>query len=64
MSMHLEFEPHSWYMGAAIEHRVSFPRKIAWVAYIEDGMITYSVINITASTLKQLKQKIKEYRNR
>lgn len=64
MSLHLEFTPHSWYKGAAIEYRPSFPRAIAWTAYIEDGMYTYSVIELCAGTLKELKMKITNYRNK
>lgn len=74
MSMYLEFDPHSWYMGAAIRDnaRTDYiggntathiqPRR--WSAYIEDGMVTYSVIELHAHTLAELKSKIKEYRGR
>lgn len=63
MSMHLEFEPHSWYRGAAIE-KTAHKSGWFWTAYIEDGMRTYSIIEVTASTLKELKQKITKYRSK
>ncbi len=67
MSMQLDFTPHSWYMGAAIEKTGIHHNDIRdwpWNAYIEDGMITYSVIELHATTLAELKQKIKAYRSK
>lgn len=74
MSMYLEFDPHSWYMGAAIRDNSQTDRKDGnswthiqpqrWTAYIEDGIRTYSVVELHAHTLSELKQKIKEYRNK
>lgn len=64
MSMYLEFEPHSWYMGAAI--RAPYLQgdtwaQIDWHGYLEDGMITYSVIEFKADTLRELKLQIKAW---
>jgi len=65
MSMHLEFEPHSWYRGFAIKKTEAYnhPYPYIWEAYTDDGM-TYSIIERKAYTLKALKQQITEYRNR
>lgn len=67
MSMYLEFEPHSWYMGAAIKkwdgvgYKYHFNASgYKWEAYIEDGN-HYTVNILGADTLKDLKDKIKEY---
>lgn len=66
MSLHLEFEPHSWYKGFAIKKDVHphFSSMIDWSAYYEDGMYTYSVIELYGDTLKELKQKITAYHKR
>ncbi len=68
MSMFLEFTPHSWYMGAAIQcieldvFRKHYIRTRQYRAYIEDGMYTYSVIeDKTTKTLAECKQQIKAY---
>lgn len=58
MSMKLDFEPHSWYMGAAIEH---VKRDHEWYAYYEDGMVTYSVITFRDTTLAGVKQQVKRF---
>lgn len=47
-------------MGAAIEHK----NDGAWVGYIEDGMITYDVIELKYNTLTALKQRIKAFYGR
>lgn len=65
MSMHLEFEPHSWYMGFAIKQndRHDARNNIAmyeWDAFIDNGN-TYRIDEVNARTLKQLKFKIREY---
>lgn len=67
MSMYLEFEPHSWYMGAAIQ-KLEVPYENGegvagniWNGYLENGW-NYSIVEFSALTLKDLKQQIKEYR--
>ena len=69
MSISLNFTPHSWYMGAAIEKQYQVNRngkflRVQWFGYIEDGMYTYSVIELDANTLKDLKQQIKAWHER
>lgn len=72
--MYLNFEPHSWYRGAAIkDNRASGHEQGAlerpieptegyrWSAYIENGN-TYRVDERHADTLKELKQNITKYR--
>lgn len=68
MSMHLEFEPHSWYMGFAIRDNGKLTaddggnvRGFRWEAFTDDGN-TYRIIELEADTLKDLKKQIKEYR--
>lgn len=66
MSLHLEFEPHSWYMGFAIKDNrfksYGDPKnRDTWEACTDDGN-TYQVVELGADTLKDLKQQIKEYR--
>jgi hypothetical protein len=63
--MSLNFESHSFYMGAAIEKTAlptTFRHKTGWTAYIEDGVRAYSVIVLDAFTLTKLKALIREYR--
>ena len=66
MSLHINFEPHSWYKGFAIKKT---PQMMAggilnhWQAYTDDGN-TYRIIERESSTLEELKQKITEYRNK
>lgn len=60
MSLHLEFEPHSWYMGFAIAPRDNSGKGFAWVGYTDNGN-TYHVDEIHASTLKTLEYDIREY---
>lgn len=71
MSLHLEFEPHSWYMGwATKDNRESghdnsnLERPLEghawkWSAYTDNGMTGY-IEETHADTLKQLKQQIKQ----
>lgn len=68
MSLYLEFEPHSWYMGAAIQ-KLAVPYEnqpgIAgniWNAYYLNGMTGY-IVEFSALTFSNLKQQIKEYRS-
>jgi hypothetical protein len=56
MSLYLEFEPHSWYMGFAIKAKEGG----LWSAYTDDGN-TYTIVEREASTLKELKALIKDY---
>lgn len=75
MSLHLEFEPHSWYMGFAIQDylgqdhpRLKNPNtgeaiSMRWRAYTDNGN-TYRVDELEADTLKNLKRQIKEYRGK
>lgn len=70
MSMHLEFDEHSWYMGAAIRDNSATDRKNGnswshiqpkrWTAYIENGN-TYMIDTVDAHTLEELKVEIREY---
>lgn len=64
MSMHLEFEPHSWYMGFAIRDNLMGQGHIEgitkWTAYTDDGN-TYRIIDLEAGTLERLKSKIRQY---
>lgn len=65
MSLYLEFEPHSWYKGFAIKKTdLIAPEgsmQVYWEAYTDNGN-TYRVDSVEAETLKELKQKITEYR--
>lgn len=66
MSLQLEFEPHSWYKGWAIEKTGCAHNDITnweWNAYTDDGMYTYAVLELHATTLKQLKNRINEHIN-
>lgn len=63
MSLHLNFEPHSWYMGWAIKprKRLCLNKKVwyAWEAVGVNGMTGY-IQDAHAGTLKELKQQIKQ----
>lgn len=64
MSLHLEFEPHSWYRGFAIrqgEYMTDWKTKNIWYAYTDDGN-TYRIVERHADTLAGLKRLISEYR--
>ena len=58
MSLHLEFDPHSWYMGFAIKHEPEAIEK--WSAYTADGN-TYTIVERKAVTLDELKWRIRKY---
>lgn len=66
MSLHLNFEPHSWYMGFAIrdcrDEIIEDDQSVAgvWNGITDDGM-TYRIIDLEAKTLKRLKSKIRRY---
>ena len=74
MSLHLNFEPHSWYKGAAIRDnwgdaghdQTNLDRPLEkgegyrWTAYYLDGNSGY-IREFNADTLGELKQYIKEY---
>lgn len=63
MSMHLEFEPHAWYMGFAIQKTGTHKNDITnypFIGYIENGM-HYQIDKRHASSLKTLKEQIREY---
>ena len=61
MSMQLEFDPHSWYMGFAIEdNRADWPSDEAWRGSIDDGN-TYHIDELEAASLSDLKYKIRVY---
>lgn len=67
MSLHLEFEPHSWYKGFAIvDNRTSEWAKQGkednWEAYTENGM-TGHLDTVGGATLKELKELITRYDN-
>ena len=67
MSMYLEFEPKYWYMGFAIKDYGKLTgdnsgnaRGYRWEAYTDDGN-TYSIVELEADTLKELKSLIRGY---
>lgn len=67
MSLHLDFEPHSWYKGFAIRkwdgdgYLPHFnANSYKWEAYTDNGN-TYRIGELSADTLKELKQKITAY---
>lgn len=70
MSLHLNFEPHSWHKGWAIKHnrtqghdnsylerKMSNDEGYAWSAYTANGMTGY-IEELHADTLKELKESI------
>ncbi len=66
MSMYLNFKPHSWYKGFAINKTPQMMRGgIAnhWQAFTDNGN-TYRVDELEAGTLKELKQLISKYRSK
>lgn len=64
MSLQLNFEPHSYYMGFAIKKETSYNTVLGnhntWLAFIDNGN-TYRVDELGSNTLKNLKDKIKHY---
>lgn len=60
MSLHLEFEPHSWYMGFAIKHEQLDMKYDKWQAFIDDGN-TYTIKELWSNTLDGLKSVIRTY---
>ena len=65
MSMHLEFETHSWYKGFAIQdYRKQYSGvEGRWCAVTDNGN-TYIIDMLESDTLKQLKQLITNYRSK
>jgi hypothetical protein len=68
MSLHLTFEPHSWYMGFAIRtpQTLFFDNEEPapyWLAYTDDGN-TYRVIELHAATLAELRHRIRDWHRR
>lgn len=64
MSLYIEFEPHSFYKGFAIKkNTVSELHPLKWTAVTDDGN-TYQIVSKSGRTLKELKQKITEYRSK
>ena len=68
MSLYIEFEPHSWYKGVAIEDcrgeedgAGGFVAK--WYGVTVNG-ITGFLVEFESNTLKELKQQIKDYRSK
>lgn len=61
--MYLNIEPDYWYKGSAIA-KFHGKSNIGWIVYFEDGMRTYSVIEVYASTLKQARQIINRLNER
>lgn len=68
MSMYLNFEAHSWYMGFAIKKR-TLERGVTedtpidyylWQAYTDNGN-TYNIDRLIARRLNELREKIHEY---
>lgn len=62
MSLSLNFEPHSWYMGFAIRmDELSSPESSwKWLGVIDNGN-TYQIDELTADTFEDLKAQIREY---
>lgn len=68
MSLHIEFEPHSQYMGFIITDTADMKEQgktyaidaWRWHAYTGNGN-TYRVDEVKAKTLGELKRKIREY---
>lgn len=64
MSLHLEFEPHAWYMGFAIkDDRATHndpENYYLWNAYTDNGN-TYRVDEVGADTLREVREKIRAY---
>ena len=62
MSLHLDFEPHSWYMGFAIEDNRDYKNGElrSWIGYTENGN-TYQVDTTKAPTLEILKEETQRY---
>lgn len=73
MSLHLEFEPHSWYMDFAIrdnrssghdqshlERPLEATEGYRWSAYTANGMTGY-IVERHADTLRELRELIKQY---
>ncbi len=63
MSLHLEFEPHSWYKEFAIKAPTNGWPTWEWTAYTANGNTGY-IDTISAHTLRELKQKITAYHAR
>lgn len=63
MSMYLNFEPHSWYMNTAIKQNHPDTGLALWYGVTLSGMTGY-LAEFEATTLKDLKQQIKEYHQR
>lgn len=61
MSMSLEFEPHSWYMGFAIrDDRAMANNGAGWQAYTDNGMTGF-IDSLAAISLTDMHKKIREY---
>ncbi len=61
MSMYVEFDPHSWYMGFAIkDDRKSIECDEPWQAFTADGN-TYSIVTLGGGVLDELKYRIRQY---
>jgi hypothetical protein len=68
MGMYLDFEPHSYYMGFAIQcnlsdirgHESGYPLMSRWQAYAENGNF-YVIDKLEADTLHELKKLIRDY---
>lgn len=61
MSMYLEFEPHSWYMGFAIkDDRNDITEKEPWTAFTLNGMTGF-IDTVSDALLVDLKYKIRQY---
>lgn len=61
MSLYIDFEPHSWYMGFAIKKGIYGDDGEKYTAYTVNGMTGF-LVTLGAMTLKELKQQIKQYR--
>lgn len=65
MSLHLEFEPHSWYKQFAIRDRRTFDKdpSFKWEAVTANGNTGY-IDTVYGTTLKELKENITAYHAR
>lgn len=61
MSMHLEFEPHSWYYDFAIkDDRKDITEEQPWTGYILNGTSGY-IDTVEAGTLTELREQVVAY---
>lgn len=68
MSLYVTFEPHSWYRGFAIKDKRGLLSGMDeyngyhWSGYTDRSVRTYAIQELSANSLKELKQKITQFR--